>query len=396
MIEIFEPKIINNLITYPVKINKILYRFKILYTNYFDKLNTNIDGIVVMMLSIAICNKWTIKSKLPIDSLLCENLLNIVDIYKKYHHKHTYLLSHISRDDLELILDMPRITRIKNTTGIKIAPFSLGVDSLYTLLFNLNNLTHLIYIVELDNSYHIKNFNNNLIEFSKKYNKKLIIARSNFKQIFNSLNLPGTDYGVFTSDFILTASIYALSPEIIYYNGGGKDIPCLVSNLEINKYIFGNEFSSICNDALRIKKLKYILEKDSDILYFLRVCNNEIICTNLKHYINNNIYYTDIFNCGKCGKCTRTYAYLYMLNYSNKIKTFKEFNDDYLNYYMDNIYNNSNKCLATKYYDMIFDNIYKIYKKNNNNLDDLDNYDLVFENDNIIIIHKQKDINFFL
>lgn len=390
MIEIYEPKIINNLITYPVKINNIIYKFKILYTNFSGKLNTNIDGIVVMMLSIAICNKWKIKSNLPIDSLLYDNLLNIVDIYKKYHHKHTYLLNHISNDDLELILDMPRITRIKNTTGIKIAPFSLGVDSTYTLLFNLNDITHLINVTNLDYSYSIKNFNNNLNEFSNKYKKKLIIAESNFKELFNKLNIPGTNYGIFTADLILTTSLYAISPEIIYYNGAGNDIPCLVSNLEINKYIYGNEFSSICTDTLRVKKIKYILEKDSDIFYLLRVCNYIIIDTNIKNY--NNIYYTGIFNCGKCGKCTRTYAYLYMLKYSDKIKTFEQFNDNYLDYYMNNIYNKPDKCLATKYYDMIFNNIYKIYKQNNN-LDDINDYELIFKNDKNIIIHKQKEIN---
>lgn len=393
MIEILKPKKFNNIINYPIKINNILYTFNICYTNYNGKLNTNIDGIVIMMISIAICNKWKIKSVLPIDSLLYDNLLNIVDVYKKYHHKH-FILNNITIDDLELILDMPKINRTKNNTNIKIAPISLGVDSLYTMLFNIDNITHLIHIINLDASWNIKNFNNNIITFCKKYNKKLIIAQSNFKEIFSklkNLKISGTDYGVFTSDIILTASLYALSPECIYYSGFGKDIPCIMAQLnEINKYFKGNEFNSICKDILRIKKIKYILQKDSDIYYFLRVCNDDLeraTLNNISKIINNgNMYYTGIFNCGKCGKCTRTYTYLYMLNYHDKIKTFEKFNGNYLDYYIANIYNKPNKILASKYYDMIFMNILKIYKDNNNNLDNINNYDLVFENDKNIII----------
>lgn len=48
--------------------------------------------------------------------------------------------------------------------------------------------------------------------------------------------------------------------------------------------------------------------------------------------------------------------------------------------------------MATKYYDMIFHNIYKIYKQHNN-LDDINDYELIFKNDKNIIIHKQKEIN---
>jgi hypothetical protein len=396
MIEILKPKILNNIINYPIKINNILYTFNICYTNYNGKLNTNIDGIVIMMISIAICNKWKIKSLLPIDSLLYDNLLNIVNVYKKYYHKH-FILNNITKDDLELILDMPKLNRIKNNTNIKIAPISLGVDSLYTMLSNIDDITHLIHIINLDASWNIKNFNNNIIIFCKKYDKNLIIAQSNFKEIFSklkNLKIMGTDYGVFTSDIILTASLYALSPECIYYSGFGKDIPCIMAQLnEINKNFKGNEFDSICNDILRIKKIKYILQKDSDILYFLRVCNDDLNDNKnnkLKIVINGNIYYTGIFNCGKCGKCTRTYTYLYMLNYHDKIKTFEKFNDkingNYLDYYMINVYNKPNKILASTYYDMIFMNILKIYKDNNNNLDIIDNYDLVFENDKNIII----------
>jgi hypothetical protein len=388
MIEILKPKIINNVINYPVLINDKLYNFNIRYNNYNGKLNTNIDGIVIMLISIAICNKWKIKSLYPIDSLLYDNLLNIVDIYKKYHHKHTYLLNDINKDELELILDIPKIDRTSNNSGIKIAPTSLGVDSLYTLLSNKNDITHLLHVINLDKSWNIDKFDHNIIEYSKKYNKNLIIASSNFKEILASLKISGTDYGVFTSDMILTCSLYGLKPDIIYFNGFGKDIPCLMAqDSNINKYFKGNEFNSICNDILRIKKIKYIIENDSDILYFLRVCNDDINLKATKIKINNNIYYTGLFNCGKCGKCTRTYSYLYMLGYHDKIQTFKYYADNYLEYYMHNIYNKPDKLLATKYYDMIFSNIVKIYRDNNNSLENIDNYDLIFVNDENIIVN---------
>lgn len=383
MIEIFKPKLFNNIINYPVKINNESYNFNIYYTNYNGKLNNNIDGIVIMMISIAICNKWKIKSEFPIDSLLYDNLLNIVDVYKKYSTKHF-----MNKDELELILDMPKIDRIKNNTNIKITPISLGVDSLHTILSNINDLTHLIHIINLDASSSIKNFNKNIITFCNKYNKKLIFAHSNFKEIFSKLNILGTNYGVFTLDIILTASLYALSPECIYFSGFGKDIPCIMAQLnEINKYFKSNEFDSICNDILRIKKIKYILEKEPDINYFLRVCNDTKSDYKITKIIDNgNIYYSGVFNCGKCGKCTRTYTYLYMLNLCDKIKTFEKFDGNYIDYYLTNIYNKPDKILATKYYDMIFMNILKIYNDNNNNLDNINKYDLIFENENNKII----------
>ncbi len=376
MIEILEPVLNSNHITYPVKINGQLHNFEIKYNNFDGPLNTNIDGLVIMLTPIAICNKWPIYSKLPIDSKLYNNLLNVPDTYKKYHHKHTYLLSHITKEELSLTLDLPTCDRTdnQNQNQVNITPISMGIDSLHTIMTNKEQLTHLIYIVHLDFSDKIKNFQNNMEELANKYNKKLIIAESNFKQVCGSLKIPGTNYGVFLGDPILVASCYPLNIHTLYFSGFGGNIPCIMGqHSEVNMYFNSNEFNSIQNETLRIKKIKYIVENDVELLKKLRVCNDVVIN-------NNNIY-----NCSKCGKCTRTLAYLYMLGYYDKAVTFKRIEGDFIEYYMNNIYNQPDKTLATTYYDMIFLNLVNLYNEHGS-MNCINDYELKFINDKNVIV----------
>ncbi len=378
MIEILNPIQDGNHITYPVKINNNLYNFEIKYNNFEGHISTNIDGIVVMLTPIAICNKWVIHSKLPIDIKLYNNLLHVPDTYKKYHHKHTYLLSHISKDELELKLDLPTCNRsdLTETNNVHITPISMGVDSLHTIMTNSDKLTHLIYIVHLDFSDKIKNFQNNMNEIATKYNKKLIIAESNFKQVCGSLKIPGTNYGVFLGDPILVASCYPLNINTLYLSGFGGNIPCIMGqHSEVNMYFNSNEFSSIQNETLRIKKIKYIIDNEPTFLNKLRVCNDVVIN-------NNNIY-----NCSKCGKCTRTLAYLYMLGHYDKAITFKRIEGNYVEYYMNNFYNQPDKTLATTFYDKIFSNLVQIYNENGT-MECINDYELKFIGDDNVIIKK--------
>ncbi len=374
MITILKPQLINNnKIKYPVEINDILYNFEISYDLNL-KLNLNIDGIVCMMLPIAICNNLTIKSQYPIDSQLYKNLFNIKDNFIKYYDIQMYG-SQIKKEHLNLILDIPTIDRSKNSTNINITPISMGIDSLHTVLTNLNSITHLINIEEMDLSYKIPIIKNNIIDLASKYEKHIIFAKSNFKKIILSLDLYGTNYGVFTSEFIMLASCYPISFDTIYFSGMGGDIPCLISqHSAINSFLISNEFDSINNLTTRVKKLKFILKKDFSLLNKIRICNDEIADRS-------------ILNCGKCGKCARTMCYFYMLGVYNRLKTFNFLpaNINYVDYYMENYFNKPDKILATKFYDMIFENIYFIYKQDGN-LGNIEKYNFEFINNKNIII----------
>ena len=108
MIEILEPYLdltdLNKII-YPIIIQNIKYNFYIHYdvSEELD-LNLDIDCIVAMLCSIAICNNWKIKSDLPIDEKLYKNLKELPHTYKKYHSKHTSLMSMIKYEEINLIL----------------------------------------------------------------------------------------------------------------------------------------------------------------------------------------------------------------------------------------------------------------------------------------------------
>lgn len=390
MIEILNPIVNQNTISYPVIIDGISYIFKISYTNIQldTPLNTNIDGIVVLLTSIAMCNNWPIKSTLEIDQCLYDNLLKLPEIYKKYHEKHTALLSMIMKEKINLVLDLPTCQRTRSTKdnglNANISPLSMGIDSLHTLVSQKDNLTHLIYINDLDLSNKLIKFNQLIRNVSSSYNKPLIIANSNIKKILGNLkikdtmiSLPGTNYGVFTGDAIMLANCYPLGINTMYFSGFGGNIPCLMGqHTDLNQYYKSNEFYNVQNETMRIKKIKYIIENNPSLLNVLRVCNEYTLNTHSK-----------ILNCTKCGKCTRTLLYLYMLGHYDKAVTFIKPvfinpNDNYLNYYIRTFFNAPNKTLATTYYDKILTQILKIYTENNNSIwDVLQNYNGTFNGD---------------
>lgn len=391
MIEILEPyfdKNILNKIIYPINIQDQVYEFYIQY-NISEKLdlNTNIDAIVIMFISVAICNKWKIKSNFPIDEKLYHNLLQIPNTYKKYHSKHTSLLSMIKYNEIDLILDLPTCNRSNSNKGLQcnITPISMGIDSLHTILLNKDHLTHLIYVNEMDRSSIIDNFQNSIKYVSNKYNKTLIIADSNFKDLMTwsllikdtNISIPGTNFAVFTSDAILFASCYPLGIKTMYFSGNGyKIIPYMVGqHHEINKYYISNEFNCNENHTPRINKINFIMNNDKELIKDMRVCNEN-------NFIYNSIQY---LNCSKCRKCYLTILYFYMLGYYDELKHIFLLPDkNEINIHLYSISNDKNKLLSSIYHDKIYDEYFKMYKNNNfNSIKDIvDNYtgEFIYEN----------------
>jgi len=241
----------------------------------------------------------------------------------------------------------------------------MGVDSLHTILFNKDVLTHLIYINNMDLSNTIPHFNKLLQKVSKKYDKKLIIANSNFKQMTmslklkNNISMPGINYAVFTSDAILLASCYPLGLKKMYFSGfGSKKFPCLMGqHSEINKYFNSSEFVCINNDK--------------EIIKYIRVCNDPAT--------------TKYANCSKCRKCITTIMYFYMLGYYDVLKNSfllprKEKIKNYL------VPREETK-LSSIYFNKIFEEYVKLYNANQcNSLNNIiENYSGDFINDNYFL-----------
>jgi hypothetical protein len=384
MIIILEPIVNKNKIIYPVTILDKLYNFSIDYDNLDPsiKLNNCIDGIVCMLTPVAICNNLIIKSELPIDKMLYDNLIKLPITYKFYHDNRPYIVGEIKKEDIKLELIMPTCDRNKNNTNMVISCISLGVDSIYNVMTKKDHITHLMYICNLDTSSTIENFLYNINFFAKRYHKKLIIVNSNFRQILVSLKLNASGI-MFTGDSLQLASMYPLNMNTIIFNGSGTegsyDYPSLhPQHAHLNKYYNSNEFNTINNDTCRIKKLKYITSNDIFLLNILRVCTSNTVCKTKKVHIGNNSYYKGDINCMKCFKCNITFAYLYMLRNNNIINIIG--NKDYLSHFLKNSYDYKKKDHYTtgqKYTIMEFDNIHNLYK--NNNLDSLDLYEFIFD-----------------
>lgn len=351
MIKILEPIIKNNQIEYKISINNVTYNFFVKYFNYKGEINKNIDGIVVMLIPIAICNNLSIHSKFPIDKSLYNNLYKIPLLYQKYYEKHPCLLGKIiKKEDIILKLDLPVIERVVINNNNGISTLSLGIDSTYNLFKNNEFITHLLYVNTLDFSNSIPKLHNSLKYISRKYKKQLIIAESNVKEVVLKMNLNGTNYGVFTSHGILMMHFYPLNMKNIYFNGTSYTPFLNGESVELTNCFFSNEYNISIPNLLRIDKLKYILEYDDDILNYLRVCNNT--------YDGKNI------NCSKCVKCKRTILFLYILGYYDKIKTFEKPKDvtDYIDFYISNMSEEKNMTESSKYINSLIINIIDNYK----------------------------------
>jgi hypothetical protein len=352
MIKILEPKVINNLVEYKVIIKNNTYNFFIKYLNYNEKINNNIDGILTMLVPIAICNKLTIESDFPIDETLYNNLKKIPNMYKEYYDKHPYLLGNIiKKEEINLILKVPIIKRKLHENNFGVSAISLGVDSLYSLFKNKDSISHLLYINNLDLSNTVPTIKKKLTYVARKYKKHLILAESNIKKTILSLKLHGTNYGVFTAHTILLGFFYPLNIKNIFFNGTSNTPFLNGESVELTHCFLSNEYNISIPNLTKIEKLKYIIEYDKEILEYLRVCNN--------NYNGNKI------NCSDCTKCQRTILYLYILGYYDHIKTFQKPKNvtDYIDFYLENIYNKKDITESGKYIDKNVINIIEKYKK---------------------------------
>ena len=360
MIEILEPYLCDqkkNSIVYPVIINGEEISFNITYKNKnLPPLNMNIDGIVIMLSSIAICNKLKITSKFPIDVALFNNLKKLPNCYKKYKVKHTSLLKDFTEENMNFVLELPTVNRrnYSSCLNTNVTPISMGIDSLHTILTNKKVLNNIIYISGLDLSNHDKNICEKIVNISKICNTPLIISISDFKQKMSKLKLNGTNYGVFTTNAIILASCYPLGINSLFFSGAGHDtFPCLSGeHFEYLQYYNSNEYTLVHNNAIRIKKINYIIQNKKELTPYIRVCNE----------FPTNEY----SNCGKCGKCLVTMLYMFMLgNYNELSKIFPLKDDTIIKENLFSFHKVKTEYLSSIYYARIYEEILKIYIKNN-------------------------------
>ena len=384
MIRIARPIVQQSAIEYPVSIGDRQYRFKVEVENATRPLNTNIDGIVCMLVPIAILNNMEIVSDEPIDVDLYDNLMQLPAIYKKYHCRHT-LMSHIRVDDIALRLHVPRCARAK-ASGPSVTSLSLGVDSIYTVLKRSADVDTTVHIRGFDGP--MESFAETNLEYASTVLKKPIqYIKTNIKRLMGKLPLKGTNYGVFTGDGIFVAAVYPLCPRTIIFNGFGCDnsdsFPCLSGqHPEINQYFKSGEFASENVDTARAKKIKHIVE-NTPLLNVLKVCTRMYEPVMMTRVTDGyGTYYEAVVNCSECGKCEKTLLYIWMLGLYKSAITFHLGKPDFLSHFENKYVRNPEykrtRLLSSSFYDMIVDQVIALYKKNGGHLHNLEEFSFTF------------------
>ena len=228
-----------------------------------------------------------IDPEMPVSGKFRDNLRRLQEIY------------HCWNNDLKIV-DINTSSTSAETLNIGVASFfSGGVDSSYTLLRHLDEISHVVYISGFDFPFGDSGFskiidrNSSLIE---KYNKSFINVETNFYQFGYKYNLSrnltqGSCLGSIT--LLLGFNRFYIPSSYSY----GQLFP--LGSHPLTDPLWSNGSFEIVHDgceATRTEKLQMILGED-EIMSKLSVC------------LHNNEE-----NCGRCQKCVRTMVSLSLLD----------------------------------------------------------------------------------
>ena len=343
MIKFFKPIVEKNKITYPIhfidQTVKITHEY---LTKEQFQLNTNIEAIIAPYVSIAICNRIPIVSEEPIDKLFYDNLMKMPAIY----HKHCEDLSKLNGGVFSLKIDAPVIKKTPKIESTRCATaMSGGVDCIYTLIKKQDQITDLFYVIGYDidecklNQKWIKEVVNLNTKIANKFNKNLIICRSNLLCHIKELSKKyyGSSWAIYTVGGGIASIIYPLNFNKLLISGDGTGI-----DKHKTSYICGLFYDNLYTSNIlkvehydivtRWEKVHAIAKYDPTLLANLRFC----------------IKYTDKdgLNCGKCVKCVRTYIMLYLLGLGKYVEI-KGVNDvNYLTWIDDFLKETSWSCFC--------------------------------------------------
>jgi hypothetical protein len=203
---------------------------------------------------------------------------------------------------LKVDVDLSGFTPVEHKNGgERVATFfTLGVDSFYTLLSNIDEIDDIIYVQGFEKRLHkdvLKQVIDNLRDVAKYFNKNLIIWDSSIRNYLDHhVNWLRFGHGpALASEGLLREEFYKK-----IYIAASTHHP--VKNYSTQPYIdplWSTETLEFVHYGMtsRLEKLKYISEKSQYALDLLRVC-----------YQGTNKY-----NCSDCAKCARTIVSLNLL-----------------------------------------------------------------------------------
>lgn len=369
MITFLKPIIEQNKITYPVNFNNHISKKKYnIITEYLttDKLDLVdcIEGIMSTYAPLAICNNLTMVSEVPVDKKFRDNLMEMVEVFKKFqHHDVMYsckpgskLTKNNSMGNNQVSSNPAKLELIKrdvNTFGLKInaefidkpinqnnrcaSTMSGGVDSIYTTIKHNSEITDLFYVIGYDIAVKPTNqkWIDEVVEYNRqlanKFGKNFILCRSNLlKEVkeFVKDNHPGSEWANYLVSGGIAHIIYALGFKKLFISGDGYGYDfskeydeTRASKTGICGAMFDNKLSSNLLDVvhvdgvLRWQKIHEISKYDKSLLPTLRFC--------VKYDANGGL------NCGHCSKCIMTYCMCYLLGLAPHMEIQKINNETY-------------------------------------------------------------------
>ncbi|MEW6265924.1 MAG: hypothetical protein AB1641_22860 [Thermodesulfobacteriota bacterium] len=276
------------------------------HTVYFKSKQIRLQDSAEALLNFSILPNLYAGSNLrlnrPISRRLCNSTKKIIDIFCKWNPKYNYV---------EIIDAVPGRTedQVERRVGVF---FSTGLDSIYTLLKNLHEITDMIFIHGYDlriSEIDLRKKTSDIIEqIGREFNKNVIHVETNLKDVLGQY-IPWAKllHGAalttighmmsrhFRKIFISANHTYAnLQP-----NGAHPILDPLWSTESLEFEHFGCE-------ADRIEKAAYIAQFEI-ALNSLRVCWKKT---------------GGAYNCGECNKCLITMINLYLAGALDRCSTF--------------------------------------------------------------------------
>jgi hypothetical protein len=311
---IFKPTIHDSIVTCVVK----YYDKELIFKNeYFSagrlKLSSRIEGFLGLFLPHAILTGASLWVEYAINKEYVMKIAELIKFYSKVFNK-------------QYRLNMCALLHSMVESGKKcLSTFSCGVDSFYTLLQNMERIDTLLYVVNYDVYENVQPTTTfNLLDLIKKmgnrYDKQVIICRSNQQQILMSIDyLQNVEdlWGRYLFGPCLFSNYYNLRefnrfliPSSFQYPGNENRL--CGSSFDID-HLYGrtNKMLIYHGNLTRFCKIRYLMSHPhkETILSSLRVC-----------YQVQNI----TLNCSKCEKCMRTMIMIYLVSPYNEsyAKTF--------------------------------------------------------------------------
>lgn len=199
--------------------------------------------------------------------------------------------------------------------------FSGGVDSWYSLITNLDRVTHLLLIrgfdIGLANTDLWRSTYDNVMRIANSLGKRVIVCETNLRDVADRRRAKwgrpfnGDFWGECLHGAALASCAQALGGTI-----GELIVPATHSYAQLKPWgssprldrFWSNDWVKITHDGCDVDRLEKIREisRHEIALQTLRVCHND----------------TDSLNCGRCEKCMRTKLALYLCGALDRAESF--------------------------------------------------------------------------